>query len=108
MYKLGEFNVDFEAKASNEDVLNAWQKYNQDYATQIEKYLCEIQLRRDYGSLGVKADAGKNYFKFQVAGLKLYIYFVEFQEEQKDKDIKEKKFKSKGPALKIKMQSITT
>lgn len=23
LYKLGEFNVDFEAKASNEDVLNA-------------------------------------------------------------------------------------
>ena len=102
LYKISDVKVDFQDVASNESALNAIQSYKKKFATEIGNDSYKIQLRHDYGNLGVRTDVGTNYFKYQVAGLKLYMYFVEIQEEKEGKGTKEGKPKSKGPTLKIK------
>ncbi|KAI5953058.1 hypothetical protein KGF57_004050 [Candida theae] len=101
VYKIGDVHVEFEKKARNEDALSALQKYKSKYASEIEDEPYKIQLRPDYGSVGVKTEVGTNYFKYQVAGLKLYTYFVEDQEDPEKGDAKEKEFKGKRPTLKV-------
>ncbi|KAG5418837.1 TFC3 [Candida metapsilosis] len=101
LYKISDVNVNFEQKASNEDALKALQKYKSEHSSEIESDAYKIALRHDYGSAGVKTEIGTNYFQYQVAGLKLYVYFVDVQEEGDKKDTKDKKF-GKRPTLKVK------
>ncbi|KAL6450227.1 ago2 Protein argonaute-2 [Candida maltosa Xu316] len=69
--------VQFATPAEAQDNLTSIAKYKQKFGTEIKSERFPILLRNSYGTKGIETEVGVNYFKYNVAGLKLYSYHVD-------------------------------
>ncbi|KAI5962098.1 uncharacterized protein KGF55_003174 [Candida pseudojiufengensis] len=103
LQKIGNINVKFDEKAANLNALPAIQSFEKTYADKIKNDPHQILLRRDYGSIGIPVDVGTNYLKYNVAGLKLYLYNVDFTDKEDANSKKSKNGKEGGKQIKPKL-----
>ncbi|KAG7661928.1 uncharacterized protein J8A68_004531 [[Candida] subhashii] len=67
----------FDTQVANLDATKAITKFKKDFAGKISQDDHQILLRPGYGNVGIPTEVGVNFFKYAVAGLKLYSYHVD-------------------------------